>query len=134
MKTYGELIRRASFEDRFEYLKLGGAVGQATMGFDRWIGQEFYRSREWKSIRQHVIFRDEGCDLGVPGHEIQGTPLVHHLNPVRIDDIVGGLHWILDPEYLITTTQGTHNAIHYGDASLLPREHVERSPDDTRLW
>lgn len=134
MKTYSELIRRVSFGDRFEYLKLGGAVGQATMGFDRWIGQEFYRSREWKSIRQHVIFRDEGCDLGVIGHEIQGTPLVHHLNPVRANDIVGGLEWILDPQYLITTTQATHNAIHYGDASLLPQEHVERSPGDTRLW
>lgn len=134
MKTYSELIRRSTFEDRFEYLKLGGSVGQSTMGFDRWIGQQFYRSREWKTLRQSVIYRDEGCDLGVRGHEIQRTPLVHHLNPLCIDDIVGGLHWILDPEYLITTTQATHNAIHYGDASLLPKEYVERSPGDTKLW
>lgn len=134
IRTYGELIRRSTFEDRFEYLKLGGSVGQATTGFDRWINQKFYRSRQWKDACQFVIYRDEGCDLGVPGHEIQSGLLVHHINPLSVDDITGGLHWILDPEYLITTCHNTHNAIHYGDASLLPKEYVERSPGDTRLW
>lgn len=133
-RTYGELLRHQTFEDRFEYLRLGGLVGEATLGFDRWIGQKFYRSAEWKSLRHHVIYRDGGCDLGVKGYEIQGAPLVHHLNPISVADIVGGLHWILDPEYLITTTQATHNAIHYGDASLLPRKYEERTPGDTRLW
>jgi 5-methylcytosine-specific restriction endonuclease McrA len=134
IRTYGEMLRRSTFYDRFEYLKLGGSVGLSTAGFDRWINQRFYRSREWKSLRQDVIFRDDGCDLGVPGHEIHGSVLVHHLNPVSVRDIVDGLHWILNPEYLITTCHDTHNAIHYGDASLLPQEHAERSPGDTRLW
>jgi hypothetical protein len=134
IRTYSEVVRRSTFEDRYEYLKLGGSVGASTAGFDRWINQEFYRSREWKSLRQDVILRDGGCDLGVPGHEIQRKALVHHLNPVTVRDIVDGLHWILNPEYLITVSHDTHNAIHYGDASLLPKEHVERSPGDTRVW
>lgn len=134
IRTYSEVIRRSTFEERYEYLKLGGSVGAATAGFDRWINQEFYRSREWKSLRQEVILRDDGCDLGVPGHEIQRKALVHHINPLTIRDIVDGLHWILNPEYLITVSHETHNAIHYGDASLLPKEHVERSPGDTRVW
>ena len=134
IRTYSEFLRRSTFEERYEYLKLGGSVGAATAGFDRWINQEFYRSREWKSLRQEVILRDGGCDLGVPGHEIQRKALVHHINPITIRDIVDGLHWILNPEYLITVSHDTHNAIHYGDASLLPKEHVERSPGDTRVW
>lgn len=134
IRTYSEVVRRSTFEERYEYLKLGGSVGAATAGFDRWINQEFYRSREWKSLRQDVILRDGGCDLGVPGHEIQRKALVHHINPVTVRDIVDGLHWILNPEYLITVSHDTHNAIHYGDASLLPKEHVERSPGDTRVW
>jgi hypothetical protein len=133
-RSYSELLRRATFEDRYEYLKLGGSVGSSTLGFDRWVGQKFYRSREWKSIRHEVIYRDGGCDLGVEGHEIQRDPLVHHLNPISVVDFVGGLHWILDPEYLITTTHATHNAIHYGDASLLSKPHVERRLGDTKLW
>ena len=134
IRTYSEFLRRSTFEERYEYLKLGGSVGAATAGFDRWINQEFYRSREWKSLRQEVILRDGGCDLGVPGHEIQRKALVHHINPITIRDIVDGLHWILNPEYLVTVSHETHNAIHYGDASLLPKEHVERSPGDTRVW
>lgn len=134
IRTYSELARRSTFEDRFEYLKLGGSVGQATAGFDRWINQEFYRSREWKSLRSAVILRDEGCDLGVIGYEIPSRALVHHINPLTVRDIVDGVHWILNPEYLITVSHDTHNAIHYGDASLLPRERVERGPGDTRLW
>lgn len=111
-----------------------GEVGQATFGFDRWLNQRFYRSREWKQVRDYVIFRDEGCDLGIPGYEIHAQLLVHHMNPVTPDALLGREEWILDPEFLITTTHRTHNAIHYGDISLIPRAPVERRPGDTRLW
>lgn len=134
IRTYSEMIRFDMFEDRFEYLKLEGVVGRSTFGFDREVNQRFYQSREWKSIRDFVIIRDNGCDLGVPGYEIHGGLLIHHVNPISIDDLVGGLHWILDPEYLVTTCHDTHNAIHYGDSSLLPKRWVERSPGDTKLW
>lgn len=134
IRRYSELIQHDFFEDRYEYLKLQGLVGRATLGFDRHIGQHFYRSREWKSIRDYVIIRDNGCDLGVVGHEIHGNLLVHHVNPISIDDLVAGEHWILDPEYLVTTCHDTHNAIHYGDASLLPQPVVDRLPGDTKLW
>jgi hypothetical protein len=134
IRTYSEMIRFDMFEDRFEYLKLEGVVGRSTFGFDREVNQRFYRSREWKSIRDFVIVRDNGCDLGVPGYEIHTNLLIHHVNPISIDDLVGGLHWILDPEYLVTTSHNTHNAIHYGDRSLLPVQYVERRPGDTTLW
>lgn len=134
IRTYGEMIRFDMFEDRFEYLKLEGVVGRSTFGFDREVNQRFYQSREWKSIRDFVIVRDNGCDLGVPGYEIHGGLLIHHVNPISIDDLVGGLHWILDPEYLVTTCHDTHNAIHYGDSSLLPKQWVPRQPGDTKLW
>lgn len=134
IRTYSELIGRSLFEDRFEYLSLNGIVGRSTFGFDREINQRFYRSREWKSIRDFVIDRDNGCDLGVPGYEIHADLLVHHINPISIVDLNAGLHWILDPEYLITTCNDTHNAIHYGDSSLLPKQWVARQPGDTKLW
>jgi len=134
IRTYSEMIRFDMFEARFEYLKLEGVVGRSTFGFDREVNQRFYRSREWKSIRDFVIVRDNGCDLGVPGYEIHTNLLIHHVNPISIDDLVGGLHWILDPEYLVTTSHDTHNAIHYGDSSLLPVQYVERRPGDTTLW
>jgi hypothetical protein len=134
IKTYAELRRIESFEDRFEYLKLGGSVGRSTFGFDRHINQAFYRSTEWKRIRDHVITRDNGCDLGVAGYEIHKSLLVHHINPMTPDNIVHDEEWILNPAYLITTTQNTHNAIHYGDKSLLKLPFVERTPGDTRLW
>ena len=134
IRTYDEMIRFDMFEDRFEYLKLEGVVGRSTFGFDRYVNQQFYRSSQWKSARDFVIVRDNGCDLGVVGHEIHTELLVHHLNPISIDDIVAGLHWIMDPEYLITTCHDTHNAIHYGDSSLLRKQYVERSPGDTTLW
>lgn len=133
-RTYSQLIRRKTFEERFDYLVLGGEVGQATFGFDRWVNQEFYRSRDWRQSRREVILRDGGCDLGVEGHKIAYGLLVHHLNPLTPADIYNGEEWILDPEYLITTCHRTHNAIHYGDASLLPRPPVERRPGDTTLW
>lgn len=134
IKRYSELCSFGTFEDRFDYLKLGGLVGDSTFGFDRYINQMFYRSQEWKNVRQFVIVRDNGCDLGLKGHEINGGVLVHHINPMSIDDITNNLEWILDPEFLITTTQETHNAIHYGDRSLIAKKFVERSPGDTRLW
>ena len=134
IKTYSELSRIHTFYERYQYLKLKGVVGESTFGFDRWVNQEFYRSRQWKSIRDEVIIRDDGCDLGIPGYEIYRDLLVHHMNPISVDDIEHGEEWILDPNYLITTSHRTHNAIHYGDESLLPREPVTRRFGDTNLW
>jgi hypothetical protein len=134
VRSYSELRRRQSFEDRFEYLSMRGEVGQATFGFDRWINQQFYRSREWRQVRDLVVFRDEACDLGVPGYDIHSGLLVHHMNPMTAEDLENGAQWVLDPEYLITTTHRTHNAIHYGDQSLISKPPVERRPGDTRLW
>lgn len=133
-RTYSQLRRIETFEDRFDYLSLAGVVGESTFGYDRWINQEFYRSKQWRRLRHEVIRRDEGCDLGAEGYEINTELLIHHMNPVTMRDIRDGEAWILDPEFLITTTRRTHNAIHYGDASLLPRPLVERSRGDTRLW
>lgn len=134
IKKYSELSIFESFNDRFEYLRLRGAVGQSTFGFDRHINQRFYRSAEWKRARDFVIIRDNGCDLGILGYEIHSEILIHHMNPMTVDDIVHGEEWIFDPEYLITTTHQTHNAIHYSDESLLPRVVVARESGDTRLW
>jgi len=133
-RTYSELRRLETFEERFEYLSLKGQVGEATFGFDRWINQRFYRSREWQHVRDQVIVRDNGCDLGVPGYEIHAQLMVHHMNPVSPEDLRNGETWILDPQYLITTTHRTHNAIHYGDDSLLVKPPVERRVGDTTLW
>ena len=134
IKTYNELSRNSSFEDRFDYLKLPGSVGASTLGFDRYLGQGFYKSNEWKTARNFVIARDNGCDLGVPGFEIHNELLVHHMNPIQVNDIIHGEDWIIDPEYLITTTQRTHNAIHYGNRDLLYIIPVERTRGDTKLW
>jgi hypothetical protein len=134
-RTYSELRQLTTFEDRFDYLSMAGEVGAATFGFDRWVNQNFYRSREWKQARSAVILRDNGCDLGIPGREIYRELLVHHMNPVTPEDLIRGEEWVLDLEYLITTTHRTHNAIHYGDRSLLARAApVERRPGDTKLW
>jgi hypothetical protein len=133
-KSYSEMCRRETFDERFEYLRLGGSVGRATFGFDRYINQEFYTSYEWRRVRQQVILRDWGCDLGVLGHEVHGQVLVHHINPMIPEDVVQHADWILDPEFLVTVSHTTHNAIHYGDRSLLPKRHVERQSGDTRLW
>lgn len=134
LRSYSHLRTFHSFEERFEYLKLGGGVGQATFGFDRYLNQKFYTSREWHDVRRYVLLRDEGCDLGVRGYEIYLGPLIHHINPMSIDDIKGREEWIFDPEFLITTTHDTHNAIHYGTKSLIPKVVTERSPNDTKLW
>ncbi len=133
-RTYQELRHLETFEDRYDYLELRGVVGESTFGFDRWVNQKFYTSPEWRWVRQRVIARDNGCDLGVDGFEIETNLLIHHINPLTPDDIQDGAEWILDPEFLITTTKKTHNAIHYGDRSLLPQPVVERAPGDTSLW
>jgi len=133
-KTYSEMCCFSRFEDRFEYLKLGGNVGRSTFGFDRYLNQRFYGSNEWRDIRNQVIVRDNGWDLGVVDHEITGNVLVHHLNPIDVDDIVHGTRRLLDPEFLISTCHQTHNAIHYGDRSLLRARFQPRTPGDTKLW
>lgn len=134
IRTYSELCQNGSFEDRFQYLSLKGVVGGITFGHERYLNQRFYTSREWRQLRSHVIARDEGCDLGVEGYEIHSKILIHHLNPVRRDQIIHGDMDILDPEFLITTTHQTHNAIHYGDERQLPKKFVERRPGDTKMW
>lgn len=134
LRTYCELRRLETFEERYAYLRLGAIVGEATFGFDRHLNQEFYRSAEWKNARREAIIRDNGCDLGIEGYEIHGNLLVHHMNPLRPDDIVHGEEHMFDPNYLITTTNATHNAIHYGDASLLATPYEPRTPGDTKLW
>jgi hypothetical protein len=134
IRTYNRLRRLWTFEERFRYLSLGGTVGVNTFGFDRWINQNFYHSQEWKSVRDWVIVRDNGCDLGVAGHEIHADLLVHHMNPITAEDIRHGDPTIFDQNYLITTCLATHNAIHYGDEALLPRGPVERKAGDTTLW
>lgn len=134
VRSYSELLRYQTFEERYDYLQLGGEVGVATFGFDRYMNQAFYTSTDWRRVRRAVILRDEGCDLGVPGYEINATLLVHHINPMGSDDLIHQEEWVLNPEYLITTTTKTHNAIHFGDRSLLAKPFVERSNGDTKLW
>lgn len=134
IKTYSELSRLNTFEERYLYLKLNGAVGEETFGFDRFINQNFYKSPEWKAIRDFVIVRDNGCDLGVEGYEIHGRIYIHHMNPILQKDIISQNDILLDPEYLISTTHPTHNAIHYGDEDLLIKVPIERSKNDTCPW
>lgn len=134
IRSYSEMSRLSTFEDRFDYLQLRGNVGQSTFGFDRYINQRFYTSSQWKSIRDYVISRDLGLDLGVDGYEIYDKIIIHHMNPMTADDIRHGDQDILDPEFLITTTHKTHNAIHYGDKSLLASLPKQRRRGDTNLW
>ena len=136
VRTYSELITIPTFEERYEYLKLGGRVGEETFGFDRYINQEFYTSKEWSDIRDFVIVRDMGCDLGIEEREIPNGVriLVHHMNPITVEDIINRSEFLLDPEYLISTIDNTHRAIHYGDASILLQDPIERTPYDTCPW
>jgi hypothetical protein len=134
IRTYSDLSQLQTFEERYRYLKLNGRLGEITFGFDRWINQLFYKSQEWKSIRNYVITRDNGCDLGVPGYEIYSGLLVHHMNPMTAEDVKDGKEGILDPNFLVTTSLQTHNAIHYGNISLLPRGPITRTAGDTTLW
>ena len=133
-RTYAQLSRLDTFEERFHYLSIQGHVAERTFGGERWLNQDFYRSRQWKLVRQNVIARDLGCDLGVEGYEIFDKVIIHHMNPIDRDQISHGDPAILDPEFLITVTHNTHNAIHFGDKSKLHSVMVERRPGDTRLW
>lgn len=134
IRTYSELCRLGTLDERFDYLELGGVIGTSTFGFDRYINQQFYHSREWRQIRNHVIARDQGMDLGSEDVPIMGAHLIHHMNPITLEDIEESTENLLDPEFLITTALRTHNAIHYGNKRQLPRPFVERSRGDTRLW
>lgn len=134
IRSYRELRRLDTFLERYRYLALRSRVAETTFGFDRWMNQMFYTSTEWRHIRHEVIVRDNGCDLGIDGYEIHDRPYIHHMNPLTFQDINNSDPAMLDPEYLITTTHRTHNAIHYGDERLLPQPFVERGPGDTQLW
>ena len=134
IKCYSELMLLPTFQARYQYLRLNGEVGKETFGFDRYMNQFFYRSPEWRRVRDFVISRDEGCDLGIPGREIFGRVIIHHMNPIRPEDIRNRSELLLNPEYLITTIHDTHLAIHYGDEHLLLQEPVERRPNDTCPW
>lgn len=134
IRTYNELMLLPTFKERFEYLKLSGRVGEETFGFDRWINQKFYRSAEWKRIRDLVIIRDNGCDLGVEGREIYGKILIHHMNPITKKDILDRTDLLLNPMYLISVTKQTHDAIHYSNESILMNDPIARSKNDTCPW
>lgn len=134
IRTYSELMELPSYIERFRYLKLNGRIADETFGFDRYVNQYFYNSKEWRSVRREVILRDNGCDLADPDFEIHSKIIIHHLNPIRLEDIYKRNEDIMNPEYLITTTQRTHNAIHYGDESILLIGPTIRTPGDTCPW
>lgn len=136
IRTYSELITLPTFEERYEYLRLGGKIGEITFGFDRYLYENFLKSDEWLALRDYVIIRDNGCDLAMKDREIKGKTkiIVHHMNPVTKEDILQRTKYLLDPEYLICTIKNTHDAIHYGDESLLIKAPVERSRNDTCPW
>jgi hypothetical protein len=134
IRTYSKLITYSTFEDRFHYLSLKGQVGEETYGFDRWVNQKFYKSREWKQIRDYVIVRDSGCDLGILGREIPDRIIVHHINPILVYDIQYATEYLLNPEYLICVSNNTHQAIHYGDENLLITMPAPRAANDTCPW
>lgn len=134
MRTYNELILLPTFEERYEYLRLHGKVGEETFGSNRYLNQSFYASLEWKNIRNYVITRDNGCDLAIPDRAIHGRIYIHHINPVTVEDIIRHSEFILDPSNLICTSKTTHDAIHYGDSSLLEQDYIERKPFDTCPW
>ena len=134
IRTYSELITIHTFEERFKYLQLNGQVGESTFGFDRYMNQVFYRSQKWKSIRDFVIIRDCGCDLGVEGYDIHGKIIIHHMNPLSMRDIETESDFLLNPDFLICTAHNTHNAIHYGDENLLVTAPIERTKNDTCPW
>ena len=134
MRTYRELIQIDSFFGRYEYLKIGGRVGEQTFGYDRWLNQKFYASGEWKAIRREVILRDKACDMAWPEYELHGKVYIHHMNPITKKDILSRSDLVFDPEYLICASYDTHQAIHYGDESLLPQPMIIRHPNDTCPW
>ena len=134
IRTYSELITLPTFEERFRYLQLGGKVGEDTFGHDRYLNQMFYTSDEWRRIRRDVIVRDNGCDLGIQDREIHGLIIIHHMNPITIEDIINRSEFLLNPEYLISTVKNTHDAIHFSDERILITDSIERRPNDTCPW
>lgn len=132
--SYSELIKLPTFKERYLYLKIGGNVGKETFGFNRYLNQVFYRSPEWRTFRRDIIVRDLGCDLAVEGREISGLAIVHHLNPITVEDVLNRSSCLMDPENVITISDATHRAVHYGDESLLLIDFTERRPNDTCLW
>lgn len=135
IRTYSELMKLSTFEERYEYLKLNGSVGEDTFGYDRYLNQLFYKTKEWISLRNYIITRDNGCDLGASDREIRGDKIIiHHMNPISKGDILNRSEYLLNPEYLICTTSNTHNAIHYGNSDLLYKGPVVRSKNDTCPW
>lgn len=135
LRTYTELSKLKTFEERFKYLQLSdGRVGADTFGYDRYLNQQFYKTREWKRLRDQLIVRDNGCDLGIEGYEIYGRIIIHHMNPITKDDVINQTDYLTNPDYLICTTHNTHNAIHYGDESLLITTPIERTKNDTCPW
>jgi len=135
IRTYSELMELESYEERFNYLLLNGKVGQETFGFDRYLNQQLYRSKHWKDIRDYVIIRDQGCDLGLEGHDIFGTINIHHMNPITTKDVLENSEYLLNPEYLICTSIDTHNAIHYGSKDYVNRNKIaDRKPNDHCPW
>ena len=134
IRTYTQLMRLKTFDERFEYLNLLGKVGVDVWGAERYINQSFYKSKAWRDVRHEVIVRDCACDLGIKDREIYDRIIIHHMTPITIEDLENGSPYLLDPEYLICTSHTTHNALHYGDISQTPREYIERRPGDTKLW
>lgn len=134
IRTYSELITLPTFEERFRYLQLGGKVGEDTFGHDRYLNQMFYTSDKWRRIRRDVIVRDNGCDLGIQDREIHGLIIIHHMNPITIEDIINRSEFLLNPEYLISTVKNTHDAIHFSDERILITDPIERRPNDTCPW
>lgn len=134
MRTIKGLNQCRTFEERFKYLQLRGEVGADTFGFDRWINQQFYRSVEWRQVRDKVILRDDGCDMGDKDHPINGRIIIHHMNPICKEDFDQNPDYLLNPDYLVCVSHNTHNAIHYGDENLLPKEWTPRTPNDTCPW
>lgn len=134
IRTYSELIQYNTFEERFRYLKLSGRVGEDTFGFDRYLNQQFYKSKEWQSLRREIIIRDNACDLGILDREIDKYIIIHHMNPISKHDLIHQTDFLLNPEYMICVTRQTHNAIHYGDDSILMHAYTERRKNDTCPW
>lgn len=134
IRVFSELNRLRTFKERYRYLRLSGVVGRSTFGFDRYLNQMLYRSKRWLKTRDGIIIRDQGCDLGIEGYEIHGRIIIHHMNPITIEDIEMDRDEIYDPEFLISTSSNTHNGIHFGDESLLPQLPIDRRPNDTCPW
>ena len=134
IRCYSDLIQLETFKERYYYLKLHGKVGEDTFGFDRYINQSLYKSNKWKRTRSQVIIRDNGCDLGIEGHELDNYIVIHHMNPLTLEDIEEERDVVFNPEYLISCSSRTHKAIHFGDENLLPKDFVEIRPNDTCLW